>query len=392
MASLLSWLYFVRPTFAVHIFAISVYLFIFHRPLFLRYALTGAMWLAGFIIYSWTLFGQLLPSYYRANRLQFDAFWLALAGNLISPARGLLIYVPTTFFVIYLLVRYRSRLAHRQLVWLSLIIITAHLIIISGFPMWWGGVCFGPRFTTDLIPWFVLLGILGFSAGIAWRNETVNPYAAYSLVSWRVQVALGGALLLTSVFINAQGATSDATWRWNRPRHLEERLWDWRQPQFLAGFLPIPPPREFPAIETARINFTSFEAEKYLWYGWSDPEPDARWSDGNHAAIIFTPGLDGSSVLRIRMIPYIVPGKLDEQRVNVSLNDLPLVALTLRDPIYQVHSIMLPRELIRERNVLSFDFPSAASPLELNVGDDDRQLGVKVEWVEIASQDAEGDR
>ena len=42
LATLLSWMYFVRPTFAVPIVAISIYLFLFHRALLLRYAITGA--------------------------------------------------------------------------------------------------------------------------------------------------------------------------------------------------------------------------------------------------------------------------------------------------------------------------------------------------------------
>lgn len=387
LASLLSWMYFVRPTFAVHIFAISVYLIIFHRHLFVRYAATGALWLTGFVIYSWSHFGQLLPSYYRAGRLEFDSFPVALAGNLISPARGLLIYVPTILFVIYLLVRYRHRLIYRRLVWLSLIIIAGHLVIISGFWQWWGGHCFGARFTTDLIPWFVLLGILGLRAMLAWRDErAVNSLAAGSLLSRRVEIALGSALLVLSVFINTLGATSNATWLWNRPRDIETRLWDWRQPQFLAGYLPMTPPKEFPSLETSRIDFTAPEAEKYLWHGWSGPESDARWSDGHRAALIFASPSPEASLLRIEMIPFLVPGTLDEQRVNVSLNNQRLLTLTLREPVYQVHSITLPREIIRERNVLQFEFPGAASPLESGVGDDDRELSVKVKWIEIEPQ------
>lgn len=382
LASLLSWMYFVRPTFAVHIFAISIYLIIFHRRLFLRYAATGALWLTGFLLYSWSHFGQLLPSYYRAGRLEFDLFWVALAGNLISPSRGLLIYVPTVFLVIYLLVRYRRRLVCRRLVWLSLIIIAGHLVVISGFSNWWGGHSFGPRFTTDLIPWFVLLGILGLSAGLGWRDKRTTD----SLVGWRVQLALGAALLLLSIFINTLGATLYETWLWNKQRDITERLWDWRQPQFLAGYLPIPPPEEFPPLETAGIDFTALEDERYLWQGWSAREQDARWSDGNHASIIFALTPARTSVLRIKMIPFLVPGKLDEQRVNVSLNDQPLLSLTLREPVYQVHSIILPGDLLQENNVLSFEISDAASPQELGVADDDRWLGIRVQWIEIEPQ------
>ncbi|MFN2413544.1 MAG: DUF4214 domain-containing protein [Pyrinomonadaceae bacterium] len=240
LASLLSWLYFIRPTFAVSILAVSVYLFLFRRSLFPRYAVTGALWLLVFVLYSWTHFGQLLPSYYRLfSRLEPDHFPEALAANLVSPSRGLLVYVPVLLFVAFLLVRHRRQLVHRRLVWLSLIVIAADLAAVSLFPVWWAGHSFGPRFMTGSVPWFVLLGALGLRASLTWRAGR----AADSLAGWRAQSAFGVALLVLSVFINANGAIQQATWEWNEgpPLNVDlspERVWDWRQPQFLAGYLP----------------------------------------------------------------------------------------------------------------------------------------------------------
>jgi hypothetical protein len=247
LATLLSWMYFVRPTFSVHIIAITVYLFIYHRRLILSYVMTGATWLGLFLLYSWSHFGQLLPNYYRASRLQFDTFWEALAGNLISPSRGLLIYVPSLFFVAYLLARYRRHLVHQQLVLLSLAIIAGHLVVVSSFSHWWGGHSFGPRFTTGLVPWFVLLGILGLKAMLIRHEQAAQ---SSTRTGWRVQLACGALLLLMSAFINTRGAASHATWLWNmRPLEIDqhpERLWDWSQPQFLAGILPTPQAKETP--------------------------------------------------------------------------------------------------------------------------------------------------
>jgi hypothetical protein len=241
LASLLSWMYFVRPTFSVHIFAVSLYLLIFHRRKFLSLAVTGAIWLMGFVLYSWTHFGQFSPNYYRASRLQFDAFWVALAGHLISPSRGLLVYVPVLFFVAFLIARYWRQISYKRLVWLSVSIITGHLLVISSFNHWWGGHSFGPRFTTGLVPWFVLLSTLGVSAMLKGRDENANAKPRALL---RVELVCGLLLLIVSAFINTRGATSHATWLWNmRPLEIDqhpERLWDWRQPQFLAGMIPTP--------------------------------------------------------------------------------------------------------------------------------------------------------
>jgi hypothetical protein len=235
LASVLAWMYFVRPTYAIPILAISVYILVFHRRLFVWYAVTGIVWLAGFIAYSWHNFGQALPNYYLASRLTFDHFGEALAGNLISPARGLLIYVPVILFVAYLLVRYRKDLAFPRLALLALLVIVAHWIVTSGFPHWYGGHSYGPRLMTGVVPWIVLLGILGVQAMLTEREKraTVKPHKF-----WRMQNALGATLLLLSIIINALGATTHATALWNmRPVNVDEqpsRIWDWRHPQFLA--------------------------------------------------------------------------------------------------------------------------------------------------------------
>jgi hypothetical protein len=62
--SLLAWTYFVRPTNAIPIAAITIYLFVYHRRSIVPYVVTGAAWGAGFIAYSWYHFGHLLPGYY----------------------------------------------------------------------------------------------------------------------------------------------------------------------------------------------------------------------------------------------------------------------------------------------------------------------------------------
>src|SRR4029079_6208056 len=134
----------------------------------------------------------------RVSRFSCDQIAQARAVNLISPSRGLLIYVPMLLFVAFLLIRHRRQLVHRRLVWLSLIIIAADISIVSVFPVWWAGHCFGPRFTTGSVPWLVLLSVLGLRGSLTWRAES----ASNSPVGWRTQLTFGAALLVLSVFIN----------------------------------------------------------------------------------------------------------------------------------------------------------------------------------------------
>jgi hypothetical protein len=235
LASLLAWTYFVRPTYCIPIIAISVYLLVSYPSLFKRYAMTGGAWFAGFILYSWYHFGQMLPDYYQANRLTFDYFWVAFAGNLVSPSRGLLIFVPALAFIVYLLVRYAKELPHRRLVVLALSVIIVHLIAVAGFFPWWGGHCYGPRYTTGLVPWFVLLSILAVKAALTAQEKYHSKGAT---LGWKMECIVGFLLLLCSVVINGNGAVNRRTSNWNlRPVNIDERperVWDWRDPQFLA--------------------------------------------------------------------------------------------------------------------------------------------------------------
>ena len=237
LATLLAWTYFTRPTFAIPIVAVTIYILLYHRKLFLTYAVVGAGWFAVFAAYSWYHFGQLLPNYYFVYQ-HFGSSELgwALLGNLISPSRGLLIYVPVLVFTGYLLIRYWSTLPVKRLVILALAVVAVHLIVVSSHSPWYGGHCYGPRYSTGIVPWFFLLSVAGVQAS---ESERAPSRGA---ISRKIELSVGAILLLMSMTINGLGATSHATWLWNsRPINVDvqpERVWDWRHPQFLAKWIP----------------------------------------------------------------------------------------------------------------------------------------------------------
>jgi hypothetical protein len=385
LASLLAWAYFVYPSYAVQVAAISLYLlFILNMRQVISYVMTGIGWLAGLVLYSWHNFGQLLPNYFRPGRLLFGKFWTALPGNLISPSRGLLIFVPTIFFIAFLLIRFRRQLPHKRLVVLAIAVMVAHLIVISGFDHWWGGHSYGPRLMTAFVPWLVLLSILGSSAML--KSQTVaHGVARFEKVA---TAAVGFVLLSAGIFINARGALSPATSIWNSlPENVDlkpERIWDWRQPQFLAGLIPPVFPPDVPLLEkNTRIDFTTRDAENYLWYGWSIAEPESRWTNATHATMIFSLREISPLTLKIRMAPFLVPQKLDEQRVTVILNGRTLTTLPLRNSELADFSLSLPADGLRAKNVLDFQVLGAATPASLGVGQDERQLGIRVATVSV---------
>jgi hypothetical protein len=385
LATLLAWLYFVRPTFSVHIMAITIYVLFCQRKYFFRYAITGAVWLVLFCSYSWHNFHHLLPSYYRASRLYFGVFWTALAANVLSPGRGLLVYVPVLFFVSYLLIRYREQLEYKRIVFMALSVTVVHLAVMSCFGHWWGGYSYGPRFSTGLVPWFVVLAIMAVQARKIWLEK--RAFATSRLMK-TIELFSGALLLLASIAINAAGAVDRNTALWNvLPQNIDlhpERNWDWRQPQFLAGLLHPPFPDVVPPLPE-QIEVTKPESDPYFWYGWSRAEPQFRWTDGYDAALVFASAQPRDTQLMMKVVGFVVPGQ-PRQRLTVTLNATVVARFEIVDDRPHEYSIQLPATVIRGQNVLTFNLPDAASPESLRLGRDTRKLGLAIYWLKFASR------
>jgi hypothetical protein len=135
-----------------------------------------------------------------------------------------------------------------------------------------------------------------------------------------------------------------------------------------------------------RLHFGAAEADQYLWYGWSGRETRSHWTDRGKATLIFAliAGAHRQKVtLRIFGAPFLAPGKLEAQRVIIKLNDQQIAGWTLTSAEPQEQSIELPASALRDKNILMFTMPDAASPRSLGVSEDLRLLGFNVQWIEI---------
>lgn len=392
LATILSWTYFVKPTYSISIFVITVFTFLFYRRIFICYCLTGMIWFGIFVGYSWYYFGKWLPSYYSASRLCVsETFLIALTANLVSPARGLLIYSPFILFILYLLWRHYRYVVHKRLLWTGIIVFFLHLITVSSFPHWWAGHSFGPRFMIGVLPWEILLSIIGIHAMISsWQQQAFKSNYRLSILPAveKIKIIIGTLLLITSIFINWRGAYAPPTWRWNvDPVGVDqhpERIWDWRQPQFLAGIIEPPLPEKFPLYHPGeRICLNSEQASKYLLRGWSGPEPRFRWTDGKKAIIGFHLEHKQPLEFRIKLAPFIIPGKHELQVVKVLLNGRELANLHLVESSQREYSFILPVTILENDNVIEFNFKNSASPASYGISKDKRKLGIAAEWFEI---------
>lgn len=217
-----------RPTNAIAVVGLTVFVVVRLRRYVRRY-FAGAFAVAvPWMMVNTLAYGSVLPAYYRAGKVGLhDEYGLALATNLISPARGLLLFSPIVALGVFgVLERTRGELKGGLLSFDRLLLgLSIGYLLASAGPSdnWWGGHSFGPRFTSDTLVFFA---------------ATATPTVAMLMRRRTVLTAVATALLAWSVFVNAQGGTMRSTLCWNGEPNIDEntdRLWDWGDSQMLSG-------------------------------------------------------------------------------------------------------------------------------------------------------------
>jgi len=205
---------------------LSCYILVCHREWLARYIGWSLLIAVPWIAYNFAVYHSVLPPYYSQEAFsQSTRFAEGLLGNLFSPSRGLLVFSPVLIFALSGFVLALREQEQRGLHIAYGAIVVAHLIIVGAGSRWWAGHSFGPRFTTDIVPYLVYFTAFNFRL-----PSSIRP-AAQSAVFAGIAV-----LAVASFLIHAQGALRRATWMWNViPSNIDEnpsRLWDWRDPQF----------------------------------------------------------------------------------------------------------------------------------------------------------------
>ena len=215
----------VRPSNCIAVVGLTIYVALHHRRELARYLMFAAPVAAVFFAYNLLALGRVVPHYFVTSPAHYPPL-LGLAANLVSPGRGLIIYMPVVLFAAA-----GARIAARM-PWLHPLsrylaaIPALHLIFIAPY---WAGHGFGPRYFSDMMPLLFLFLVpailhwLKMPAGIG-RQSLAAAFLAFAL--W-------------GVFVNLHGATSIAANQWSAfPVSVDDakwRVWDWSDPPFLRG-------------------------------------------------------------------------------------------------------------------------------------------------------------
>ncbi len=220
--------YVTRPTNSVAVVAYTLFVLLFYRKWLWRYLAWALVVAVPFELYSWSVYHAILPLYYRGFiGLSGATFFEALIGHWISPSRGVLIFSPILILAIVGVVL-KARWQWQRLDSLLIGIISLHWIVLSLWWNWWAGVSFGPRIWSDMLPYLFYFIVPALAALSSMRGA--RRAAAMSGVA---------VALAFSVGVHYRGANASAPMDWNgAPAPIDafhERVWDWRDPQWLRG-------------------------------------------------------------------------------------------------------------------------------------------------------------
>jgi hypothetical protein len=131
-----------------------------------------------------------------------------------------------------------------------------------------------------------------------------------------------------------------------------------------------------PVMPFLEIDFReSGNSSGFAIEGWSVQEKIHRWTEGTQSTLAFdSPPHDRGHTLQLLLWPFIVPGRLAEQRLQVLIDETEIAHLGISRQSFLRFAMPLRPSPDPMRMIVRFIHPDAASPASLGISDDPRLL------------------
>jgi hypothetical protein len=128
------------------------------------------------------------------------------------------------------------------------------------------------------------------------------------------------------------------------------------------------------------------DGTQYKVLGWSSDYNGFIWSINNYASIHLPITKTTRDIkVEIDMKPFIKPGAVDKQDVEIYINGVLASNLTLSNNDYEIFSFSVPISSLNQENVLklSFKFLNPIRPIDLGISSDNRILGIYLKSIQV---------
>jgi len=128
-------------------------------------------------------------------------------------------------------------------------------------------------------------------------------------------------------------------------------------------------------------------AEPYQTEGWSRGSDGYTWTNGHSASLTIpiTVPKSPSITLKANLRAAIFPGKVDQQKVYILVNDKNAGEWAIKKRGFQDQKLLIPKTLFTNPNrvVITFNTPDAISPSKVGYSNDKRVLGIAVRSITL---------
>ena len=376
----LAFAYIIRPTNSISVVVLTLYVLLRYRLQIIRFIVGALLISLPFFYLNLTVYGQVFAPYfvsYFLPSLSVSGWLEALLGNLVSPSRGLFIFSSVLLFSlggIGFKVRKRSM---KGLDYALAMILILHWMLMSLYLNWWAGFSFGPRYMTDVLPYFAFFLIPLF----------VYLPSLSRLRFWLV-TALLAITIFASVAIYFRGSTEQATQTWNSiPVSVDEapgRVWDWTDVQFLRGIGEPSASIELAAVSAHRFEFDA-DSLAYEGSGWGDTEhfkdgTTFQWMVEKQAALMIRLTTRTDLQVEIGILRAVSPELL--ANFTFSVNGVP-IGLRVDNGVYSGYIPAITLSANGKPTILQFTVDHVISPQSLGENQDTRTLGLMLDYLDI---------